>query len=129
MLPGRCLALPGFLFRSRFSCGPEISAFFKLKILEKIDFHLEMLPGPTSVVVTCLPSPPSGKDLSSVFGGKMYRQTGDAEADKATVDMAKEMGNLRKELDELEKNGKGIDIKCNKCGKNFIHSVPDQVWF
>ena len=43
--------------------------------------------------------------------------------------MAREMENLRKELDELEKNGKEIDLKCNKCGKNFIHSVPDQIRF
>ena len=41
--------------------------------------------------------------------------------------MAREMENLRKELDELEKNGKDIDIKCNKCGKNFVHNVADQV--
>ena len=43
-----------------FFCGPKISAFLKLKLLEKINFHLEMLPGPTLVVVTCLPGPLSG---------------------------------------------------------------------
>ena len=29
----------------------------------KINFHLEMLPGPTPVVVTCLPGPPSAVSL------------------------------------------------------------------
>ena len=81
----------------------------------------------TDLKYTGVPKGRNGKDLSPVFGGKMHRKTGDAEADKATADMAREMENLRKELDELEKNGKDIDIKCNKCGKNFIHSVPDQV--
>ena len=57
----------------------------------------------------------------------MHRKTGDAEADKSTTDMAREMENLRKECDELEKNGKNIDIKCNKCGKNFVYNVADQV--
>ena len=83
----------------------------------------------TDLKYTGVPKGRNGKDLYPVFGGKMYRKTGDAEADKATTDMAREMGNLCKELDELEKNGKDIDLKCNKCGKNFIHSVPDQVRF
>ena len=49
----------GFYFRVVFFYGPKISAFLKLKLLGKDQFHLEMLPGPTPVVVTCLPGPPS----------------------------------------------------------------------
>ena len=63
VLPGVTWALPGrylgFYFGVVFLCGPKISAFLKLKLLEKINFHLEVLPGPTPVVVTCLPGPPS----------------------------------------------------------------------
>ena len=76
-----------------------------------------------------VPKGRNGKELSPVFGGKMYMKTGDAEADKAATDMAREMEDLRKELDELEKNGKDIDLECNTCGKGFIHSVPDQIRF
>ena len=43
----------GFILECCF-CGPKISAFLKLKL-----FHLEMLPGPTPLVVTCLPGPPA----------------------------------------------------------------------
>ena len=68
------------------------------------------------VPYTGVPKGRNGKGLSPVFGGKMYRKTGDAEADKATADMAREMEDLRKKLGELEKNGKDIDLKCNKCG-------------
>ena len=39
-LPGRYLALPGVLFWSRFFYGPKISAFLKLKLLEKNQFPL-----------------------------------------------------------------------------------------
>ena len=59
----------------------------------------------TDLKYTGVPKGRSGKDLSPVFEGKMDRKTGDAEANKATADMAREIENLRKELDELEKNG------------------------
>ena len=45
----------------------------------------------TDLKYTGVPKGRNGKDLSPVFGGKMYRKTGDAEADKATADMAREM--------------------------------------
>ena len=47
----------GLYFGVVFFCGPKISAFLKLKLWEKINFHLEMLPRPTPVVVTSLPAP------------------------------------------------------------------------
>ena len=61
VLPGRCLALPGFLFWSRFFfVVPKYPRSSNSNFWKKINFHLEMLPGPTPVVVTCLPGPPSG---------------------------------------------------------------------
>ena len=48
----------------------------------------------TDLKYTGVPKGRNGKDLSPVFGGKMHRKTGDAEADKATADMTKEMENL-----------------------------------
>ena len=62
VLPGRYL---GYYLGVCFFCGPKISAFLKLKLLEKINFHLEMLPRPTPVVVTCLPGPPSESNVTS----------------------------------------------------------------
>ena len=61
--PGVTWALPGYLafFYVFFLC-PKITAFLKLKLFEKNNFHLKMLPGPTPVVVTCLPGPPSVVD-------------------------------------------------------------------
>ena len=55
--------LPGSLFWA-FLCGPKVSAFgtsigSNSKIWKQINFHQEMLLGPTPVVVTCLPDPPS----------------------------------------------------------------------
>ena len=52
----------------------------------------------TDLKYTGVPKGRNGKDLSPVFGGKMYRKTGDAEADKATTDMPREMENLCKEF-------------------------------
>ena len=66
VLHGVTLTLPrgylGFYFGITIFYGPKISAFLKLKLLGKINFHLEMLPGPTPVVVTCLPGPPSASN-------------------------------------------------------------------
>ena len=41
--------------------GCKIPASLKLKLLKRIFFHLEMLPGPAPVLVTWLPGPPSEK--------------------------------------------------------------------
>ena len=49
VLPGGCLALPGFYFGVVFFCGPKISAFLKLKLLEKKQFP----PGDVTWAHTC----------------------------------------------------------------------------
>ena len=41
--------------------GPKTISFLKLNFWGNMYFHLEMLPGPTPVVVTCLLGPPSGR--------------------------------------------------------------------
>ena len=56
--------LPGFFLF--IFCGPKITAFLKLELFEKSNFHLKMLPGPTPVVVTCLPGPPSDMRMGHV---------------------------------------------------------------
>ena len=57
---GRCLALPGFPFWSSFFCVvPKYPRSPNSNFWKKINFHLEVLPVPTPVVVTCLPGPPS----------------------------------------------------------------------
>ena len=63
VLPGRCLALPGFLFWSRFLffVVPKSPRFSNSNFWKKTNSHLEMLPGPTPVFVTCLPGPPSAQ--------------------------------------------------------------------
>ena len=59
VLPGRCLALPGFFILEFFFVVPKYPRFSNSNFWKKINFHPEMLPGPTPVVVTCLPGPPS----------------------------------------------------------------------
>ena len=61
MLPGvspgvtwRYLAFFNFFLWFQNDRVPQTQTF------QKNHFHLEMLPGPTPVVVTCLPGPPSG---------------------------------------------------------------------
>ena len=73
MLPGRCLALPGFLFWSSFSfVVPKYPRFSNSNCWEKINFHLEVLPWPTPVVVTCLSGPPSEfRELMNSFNIKL----------------------------------------------------------
>ena len=64
VLPRRCLALHGFLFWSSFFfVVPKHPRFSNSNFWKKINFHLEMLPGPTPVVVTCLPGPPSASQV------------------------------------------------------------------
>ena len=69
VLPGCCLALPGCSsFWSSSFYGPKYPRSSNSDFWEKINFHLEMLPGPTPVVVTCLPGPPSAIIILIFFG-------------------------------------------------------------
>ena len=57
MLPG---VTWGFILESFFFfMVPKYPRSLNSNFWKKINFHLEMLPGPTPVVVTCLPGPPS----------------------------------------------------------------------
>ena len=62
VLPGRYLGVTWvFILESFFFfVVPKYPRFSNSNFWKKINFHLEMLPGPTPVVVTCLPGPPSG---------------------------------------------------------------------
>ena len=53
----------------------------------------EIGPAYADVPYTGVPRGRNGKDLSPIFGGNIYKKTGDldAEADKAAADMAREM--------------------------------------
>jgi hypothetical protein len=66
VLPGVTWALHGvtgcylgFYFGVVFFVVPKYPRCSNSKFWEKINFHLEMLPGPTPVVVACLLGPPS----------------------------------------------------------------------
>ena len=53
-----------FIFESFIFAVPKYPRSSNSNFWEKINFHLEVLPGPRPVVVTCSPGPPSGFFLS-----------------------------------------------------------------
>ena len=65
VLPGRYL---GFYFGVGCFFVPKYPRFSNSNFWKKINFHLEMLPGPTPVVVTGLPGPPSALGFFDFLG-------------------------------------------------------------